>query len=76
MKKGQMTVIGIVMLVVSLIVLGAFLPIITETINTAGGCVTGNALSVLQLIPFMFVLALFISIVIYATGGNRQQYEG
>ena len=71
-KKGQMTVIGLISLVVGLIVLGAFLPIITETINVAGGCVTGSALTVLQLLPFMFVLGLLISIEIYSTGGNQQ----
>ena len=75
MKKGQMTVIGLIMIVVALIVLGAFLPVITETINVAGSCVTGNTLSLLQLLPFFFVLAILISIVIYATGGHQQQRQ-
>lgn len=73
MRKGQMTVIGIVSLVVALIVLGAFLPVITEVINTSGSCVTGTTSTVLQLVPFMFVIGLVITIVLYSTGGQQQR---
>ena len=72
-KKGQMTIIGLVMIVVSLVTLGAVMPIIIQSIADAQACATGSADTLLDFLPTMMVLGIFISIVVYVGSGSRQQ---
>lgn len=70
--KGQMTIIGLIMMFVALVMLMALMPAITESIHLTSGCVTGITITVLNLLPLFFVIAIIIGIVIYATGGETR----
>lgn len=75
-NKGQFTIIGIIMVLLSLVVLGALMPTIVETVTTAQACVTGAASTLLGLVPLFLVVGIIIAIVVYATVHPSQQEYG
>ncbi len=72
MNKGQFTVIGLVMIFVSLLVLSALYPTIMVFIDAAKACATSSADLVFDIIPLLLPLAIVISIIIYATAQRQQ----
>lgn len=73
-QKGQFTVIGLIMVVLAMIVLGALMPTITQVIHDAKLCVTGTASILLDLVPVFLVIGVIISIVVYATVHREPEY--
>jgi len=71
MRKGQVTIISILSVVVLLIVFAAFLPTITSAINMTSSYLTEQpmALVLLGMIPLFIVLSIIISIF---RGAERQ----
>ena len=67
-KKGQMTIIGLILVAIMVIVLSYLMPVITEAIssgkNTTG--ISSSTSMLMDLIPGMFVLGIIITIFIYA----------
>lgn len=67
-KKGQMTIIGLILVAIMVIVLSYLMPVITEAIGS-GKNSTGLSTStqmLMDLIPGMFILGIIITIFIYA----------
>lgn len=69
--KGQMTVIGIIMILVALFVLNAFAPIFVQQIaqlknTTANESQSGNINILADLILPLLVISIIISILIFA----------
>lgn len=73
MQSGQFTIIGVIMVILTLMVLGALMPAITQTITDAKACVTGTPAILLDLIPVFLVVGIIMSIVIYATAPKDTQ---
>lgn len=69
MKQAQMTMIGLILLVVSIIALSAMTPVINSFTSTAAGNLTaqghGDAAVIVNLIPLFLWLGLVITIFIY-----------
>jgi len=66
MKKGQFTLVGLIMIVISLIVLGALMPTIVETIEAVQNETTPTTDVIIGLVPMMLVLAIIMGILFYA----------
>jgi hypothetical protein len=66
MQKGQMTIIGIIMVVMTIIVFAAMSPILHTAIANATVGADETTSTVLNLIPFAIVIAILISIFTYA----------
>ena len=70
--KGQFTIIGVIIILISLVVLGAFAPVINDQVeilknateNTTYG---GIIATVGDLILPLMVLAIIVSIIVFAT---------
>lgn len=69
MKQAQMTMIGLILLVVSIIALSAMTPVINTFTGTAAGNLTAgghaDAAVVVNLIPLFLWLGLVITVFIY-----------
>jgi uncharacterized BrkB/YihY/UPF0761 family membrane protein len=74
MRKGQFTVVGLVAIFVAILTLGALFPTITEFIEQAKLCATSSVDLVLDAIPLLLVVAILMSILIYATASRQPQY--
>jgi len=70
--KGQFTIIGVIVILISLVVLGAFAPLIliqVETLKnaTAGSENEGVTNTLADLILPLMVIAIIVSIIVFAT---------
>jgi hypothetical protein len=67
-KKGQMTIIGIILVAIMIIVISYLMPVISEAIssgkNTSG--LSTSTTMLMDLIPGMLILGIIITIFIYA----------
>lgn len=63
--KGQMTIIGVMMGFVALVVYAAFLPAINDVIDDILPEVDAMTGLVVRLIPFVLVIAIIGSIILY-----------
>jgi hypothetical protein len=72
MKKGQITIISILMLVVVLIVYVTFLPIINNAINDSLPYLSNipMAVTLVELIPLFMLIAIILSIFSWTNRGN------
>ena len=76
-KKGQITVVNIVMFFVAAIVLFALLPTLVSTadasISDAGlsGTITET---IVDLFPFLFVISLVITVIVYSGITQERRY--
>lgn len=70
-SRGQFTVIGLIMVFIALLVYAGIHPVIVNTISDAG--FTGADKIIADLIPFMFLVGILLSVLVYATP-QRQQY--
>jgi len=66
-KKAQMTLIGLVVIFLSLVLLGALMPTIKEQITKIQNETDPTTDTMLGLIPLMFVVAIIIGIIFYAS---------
>ena len=73
-RKGQFTIVGLIMVFLSIVVLGALMPSITQTITDAKACVTGVASTLLDLIPLFLVIGVIMAVVVYASVHREPQY--
>jgi hypothetical protein len=68
-KEGQLTMVGLILLVVSVITLAALMPVLNIFIGTAAGNATeaghGDAGIIINLIPLFLWLGLIITIFVY-----------
>lgn len=64
--KGQMTIVGILMVFVTLLVFTTIVPTLQTTINNATQHTDGMTTLLLELIPFFIVIAIIMSVFTYA----------
>jgi len=72
-RKAQMTLIGVVIIFLSLVLLGALMPTIKEQITKIQDETDPTTDTLLGLIPLVFVVAIIIGIVFYASP-HREPY--
>lgn len=72
-QKGQLTILGVIMILLTLIVLGALMPTIIQVITDAKACVTGVSSILLDLIPVILVIGVIMGIIIYSTAPREPQ---
>ena len=65
-KKGQITVISIITLFITLLVFSVFLPQINTVLDTLIGQVDATSGFLLALIPLMCILGIFMSLQSYS----------
>ena len=74
-RKAQLSIYGIIMLVVGLIILSAMFPIIKNVVTTARSNATTTTETLLfDMIPMMFIIAFIASIFIYVSVQRPPQY--
>ena len=73
MRKGQMSINTLIMIVILLIVYLAFLPVINEAISSAidSGSMDPATTLIVQMIPFMLAIMIIATITLY----GRAQYQ-
>ena len=68
-KKGQQTIIGLILLVVMIFVLSALTPVIISFTNTAAGNLSegghGEAAVIVGLVPLFIWISLIVTIFIF-----------
>ena len=69
--KGQMTIIGLLFVFVTIIAFAAISPVLYDTISTYSAYGTGDR-AIVDLYPLFISLAVLISIVVYIYASNRQ----
>jgi len=69
MKKGQFTIIGIILVFISLVTFLALEPALSDTIDAAN--LTGSAGLMADLFPFFFLAAILITLLMYTTPSRQ-----
>ena len=66
-KAGQMTIIGLFLIFVMLIILGAFMPTIINTVTNISGTpgVDTTTVTMIGLVPLAFVIAILGTIFVF-----------
>jgi len=70
--RGQLTVIGIMMVFISLVVFVAIRPVLVEVISDAG--LTGTEALIAELFPTMILLGILGSLVLYFYPQRTERY--
>lgn len=70
MKKGQFTIIGIILVFISLVTFLALEPALSEVIDDAN--MTGSAGLMADLFPFFFLAGILITLLMYTQPGRQQ----
>ena len=74
-NKAQLSIYGIIMLVVGLIVLATMFPVIKDVVATGRSNATTSTETLLfDMIPMMFLIAFIASIFIYVSVQRPPQY--
>lgn len=74
--KGQMTIIGLLFILVTIIAFAAISPVLYDTVSTYSAYGTGDR-AIVDLYPLFIALAILLSIVVYIyAGSTRQQTVG
>lgn len=71
-KRGQITIIGLLIVFVTIIAFAAISPVLYDTISTYSAYGTGDR-AIVDLFPIFLALTILISIVAYIYAGGRQQ---
>lgn len=71
-KRGQLSIMGIMMVFVTLVVYMAFRPALIEIISTMG--LTGADKLIADLIPFIMLIGILASLVLYIWPQRTQSY--
>ena len=72
MKKGQITIIGLLIVFVTIVAFAAISPVLYDTISTYSAFGTGDR-AVVNLFPLFLALTILISIVAYIYAGQGRQ---
>lgn len=72
MKKGQMTLIGLLIVFTTIVAFAAISPVLYDTISTYSAFGTGDR-AIVNLFPLFLALVILISIVAYIYAGRPQQ---
>lgn len=70
-SRGQFTVVGLVMVFITIIVYAGLYPVLTDVISDAQ--FTGATKMIADLMPFMFLIAILLALLAYTTP-HREQY--
>jgi len=70
--RGQLTVIGIMMVFISLITFIALRPVLVQAISDAG--FTGSEKMIAEMFPFMILIGILGSLVLYLWPERTQNY--
>lgn len=71
-RKGQLTLIGLLIVFVTIVAFAAISPVLYDTISTYSAYGTGDR-AIVDLFPLFLALTILISIVAYIYAGARQQ---
>ncbi|GAI63068.1 unnamed protein product [marine sediment metagenome] len=74
MVNGNKLNVGSIVGVLVVLIVGlSLLPIVIDTVATAGECLTGAALTMLELIPLFYVIALLLAVIYWAIGSAKKE---
>ena len=73
--KGQITIIGLLVVFVTIIAFASISPVLYDTISTYSAYGVGDR-AIVDLFPIFLALTILISIVAYIYAGSRQQQMG
>lgn len=71
-KKGELSIVGMILTVITLIIYVAFLPIINEIISTALPDLDTMGQLIIAIIPTVMLLMIIVAMIQYGRGTYRE----
>lgn len=66
-NKGQMSIVGLLTVVVVLVVFAALMPTVNDTINNVTPSLSGASVTLIQLFPLFVIVAILATVMIYVS---------
>ena len=73
-KKAGFSIVGIIIVVLTLAVYSAFLPVLNEVIEDALPYLDPSAQIIISIIPFAMIIMILVGVIQYGQGQRQQEF--